>query len=114
MTVYRRNEIHSPNEKICKPLGKVTDTRNGKVDVKASAEITDNIGTLYWGCLLICDMIRKNHPGIPEKAGEPENKNSETNNNSLGDYEENYTGYLIKNTGKKWQVKTLRGKDRRT
>lgn len=57
-------------------------------------------------------MIRKNHPGIPEKAGEPENKNSETNINSLGDYEENYTGYLIKNTRKKWQVKTVRGKER--
>jgi len=112
VTVYRRNEIHSPSEKVCKPLGKVTNFRKENVKVSAAPEIANNIGPLYWGCLLICDLVRKNHPEIPEKAADPQNKNSETNINSLGDYEENYTGYLIKNTKKKWQITTVRGKER--
>ena len=112
VTVYRRNEIHSPNEKVCKPLGKVTDNRNGKVDIKAAGEIADIIGSLYWGCLLICDMVAKNYPEIPVKAAEPEDRSSGENINSLGDYEENYTGYLIRSIRKKWQVTTVRGKER--
>ena len=112
VTVYRRNEIHSPSEKIHKPLGKVTGYRNGKADVKAAAEIADNIGPLYWGCLLICDMVRKNHLEIPEEAAKADEKSRETNINSLGDYEENYTGYLVRNIKNKWQVTTVRGKER--
>ena len=58
VTVYRRLEFHVPNEKICTRLGKVTDHRNGKVDISAAEEIRENIGPMFWTCLLICDMMR--------------------------------------------------------
>ena len=108
VTVYRRSEIHSPNEKICTAIGKVTDNRNGKADVSANVEIADNIGPLYWGCLLICDMIRKEHPEVIHADGE----DPERDVNSLGDREENYNGFLIRKGKNQWKVVPVRGKER--
>ena len=68
VTVYRRLELHVPNEKICTRLGKVTDHRNGKVDISATEEIWETIGPMYWACLLICDMMR----GMDRMAAEEE------------------------------------------
>ena len=58
MTVYRRYELHTPNEKLGEFLGKVTDRRNGRAEASAIPEISGIIGPMYWGCLRLCDLMR--------------------------------------------------------
>ena len=69
VSVYRRMEFHQPNEKTCELLGKVTDHRNGRANISAAEEISDNIGSIYWVCLLICDMMRGLNRKMPEEGG---------------------------------------------
>jgi len=90
VTVFRRLELHSPNEKYAERLAKATDYRKGKVDVNAAPGIGENIGPIYWTCLLLCSLMDGRQPeGMPEDGG-----------------------ILVENKDGKWLKTPVRGKQR--
>ena len=79
VTVYRRLELHSANEKHAERLARAMDNRKGKVDIDVTPEIGQNIGPMYWTCLLLCSLMDGKVPEeMPEDGGIlVENKNGE-------------------------------------
>ena len=102
VTVYRRPDLHTPKEEISTRLGQVTDNGSGKVDISAVPELRESIGSLYWGCLLICDMLQKEDL----EAVQPEEQEDDET------HEENYTGILVRNEKGKWKRIPVAGKSR--
>ena len=110
MTLYNRMEfLHSAEEDKQIRVGKLTVCHNGKQEVEGPEDACF-LELLYSCCLLICDMVRKDFPEILTNAEKDADR--KMNLNSQGRFEGNYTGYLIGNREGKWEITTVRGKDR--
>ena len=62
LTVYRRFELHTPDEKLGEFIGKATDNRKGKTKAETVPEIAGMIGPIFGGCLRLCDLMRGERP----------------------------------------------------